>query len=393
MIGLKSQALRELKVPDAAPKYKNVEPTAVEAVASYNWIEETTPTILVLGCPPIWQDRQPPFRVPRDTEKSFVDQNRHRVPKYPLLPLVTAIDHLDPGFDFAAIDVVSDRNNLRKLMRWVDGSIARDFRIDLQLAGAATVLFTRCDFQPVELDSSRFGYGRNFEARTTKPLEGCEDSTGHHRVITYINVRRTQTSHITKRVEQRPPTRKNDPDDLLSAFEKLTIKADDKIDIIPAGVLAPQSKLVEMTTRSVRSMEEGFDWQDFFPQLFLSQTPNSFIGIHERGQFRRIEAGTLGDTILSKQRRTQQAAFDRFRVLLEDVRQIAVNAGKDARLSLIYRVETKKLEVFERDSDAGSLPDSWMGRFEVRTPETKAEIGKDTTETKTEVKEEKTEEI
>ena len=126
---------------------------------------------------------------------SFIDQNRHRVPQYPLLPLALAIDHLSPDFDYSSIDIVTDRNNLRKLLRWVNGTIASDFRVDLQLAGS-TVLFTRYEPTKVEIDSGRLGYGRNFEQYTTKRLAGCENSTGHHRIITYVGLSTVQCPNI-----------------------------------------------------------------------------------------------------------------------------------------------------------------------------------------------------
>ncbi|KAI5121357.1 hypothetical protein M0805_000665 [Coniferiporia weirii] len=387
MTGLKPRALRELRVPDVMSKYKNVEPTEIKPVASYNWTGEETPTMLVPGCPPIWQDKALPFKVPRDIIVDSVGQNRFHAPRYPLLPLFTAINYLDPGFDFAAIDIVTDRNHLRNLVRWIDGTIKRGFRIDLQPAGATTVLFARQDFPSSEFNPGwqGVGYGFNFEAFTTKSFEGCEKSTGHFRVITY----KYGGLKLLIRFEldaclDFEPTMQGGTSAPRSDFldpSKSTIETEDNINIIPAGVLAPQSKLIEMTTRSVRSIE-GFDWQDYFPQLFLSQTPHSFIGIHERGQFQRIEAGTLGDVFFSEQQRTQQTAFDKLCVLLEDIYRIAVNTDAGTRLSIVYSLETKKLEVFERESAADSLPDSWMRRLKARTLDAEAEFGKGTKETR-----------
>lgn len=139
-----------------------------------------------IGCPPVWQNKATPFRVLRDNGQIFVDQNRFRVPKYPLLPLFAAIDHLEPEFSFSSIDIVSDRNNLRKLTRWIEGSPNADFRIDLHLVGRSTVLFARHEANAVEPDPSRLGYGHNFEKETTKPFPGCEESTAHHRVVSYV---------------------------------------------------------------------------------------------------------------------------------------------------------------------------------------------------------------
>ena len=133
----------------------------------------------------MWQGKPLPFTVKRDNGVSFIDSNRYRMPLYPLLPLFLSIDELLPQFDYSNIDIISDRNNLRKLLRWVNGTIHRDFRINLQLVGR-TVLMERTEPSAVEANSERLGYGRNFEQVTTKQYVGCEKSISHHRMITYV---------------------------------------------------------------------------------------------------------------------------------------------------------------------------------------------------------------
>ncbi len=94
------------------------------------------------GSPPQWQNRAVPYTIPPDTGVFFSDQNGYRMPKYVLLPLIMAVNkHAEvakkPTFDWSSADIVTDRNGLRKLTRWVGGGDVRDFRIDLQLAGGA----------------------------------------------------------------------------------------------------------------------------------------------------------------------------------------------------------------------------------------------------------------
>ncbi|KAL5524262.1 hypothetical protein ACEPAF_9402 [Sanghuangporus sanghuang] len=388
MKGLDSTPIQELRRPlDGETKdCEGAEPREVTPIASYNWTNDKEPTIFVPGCPPIWQNRPTPFRLDRDSGVSFIDQNRHRVPQYPLLPLVLAVDHLSPDFDFPSIDIVTDRNNLRKLLRWVNGTISLDFRIDLQLSGS-TVLFTRYESTKVEVDSGRLGFGRNFEQYTTKRLAGCESSTGHHRIIIYdfgnlkLLVRfevdaclhnDTATQDRRDRPEAMRPIPGDKPQDILAALRKMSIRSDDKIEIVSRGVLVPQSSLIELSTKSARGMElEGIDWQEYFPQLFLSQTPHHHLGVHEKGYFRRIDAHALNDSVLSVQQQRQQPAFDKLHVLLQKIKELVIAHGEDARLSLVYRVETKKLEVFSRKASGGVLPDMWLERFKPAPQETK----------------------
>ena len=109
----------------------------------------------------------------------------------PLIPLFRAVDIMEqeregPKLDWSGVDIVSDRNNLRKLLAWIQGS-DESFRIDLQLAGPWTVLFHRWETRASD-ESDRRGFGDSFERASTKPHPGCERATlaGHHRIITYV---------------------------------------------------------------------------------------------------------------------------------------------------------------------------------------------------------------
>lgn len=111
------------------------------------------------------------------------------MPKALLLPAIVAVNKCTEKagkepFDWSSVDIVTDRNNLRKLMRWVDGT-TKDFRIDMQLAGKRTVLLTRFAERTREIFSGRT-FGLSFERESTVVAPGCKNSTGHHRIITYV---------------------------------------------------------------------------------------------------------------------------------------------------------------------------------------------------------------
>lgn len=117
----------------------------------------------------------------------------------PFLPLVRAVQDVDSqlgnkgedGFDWSSVDFVTDRNGLRKLLRWIVAVSAdppRDFRIDLQLAGSKTVLMNRWEQFTKEQHGTRRSYGFNFEEAMTVPGPGCERGTGHHRIVAYVSL-------------------------------------------------------------------------------------------------------------------------------------------------------------------------------------------------------------
>ena len=143
-----------------------------------------------IGSPPLWLDLEPPFFVPPDKGILFRDQTHFRMPETPLVPLLLCVDEVTPDFDWSSVDFVTDRNNLRKLLRALTHSPNRKepWRIDLQVAPGKnnTILFTRWEVQDTQRADGR-GRGFNFEKHTTVPVEGCEGSSSHHQVVCYVS--------------------------------------------------------------------------------------------------------------------------------------------------------------------------------------------------------------
>ena len=62
----------------------------------------------------------------------YVDQNTDRNPSSPLNPFVLAVQTNQPDFDFAAVDVVSNRRSLRKLSHRLAGCKIQGFRVKVR---------------------------------------------------------------------------------------------------------------------------------------------------------------------------------------------------------------------------------------------------------------------
>lgn len=300
------------------------------------------------------------------------------------------------GVNWSAVDFVTNRNGLRKLLRWIDGrgdsDRFREFRLDLQLAGRRTVLMNR--WEKTTLAPPATGYGFGFEKATTVPVLGCENSTGHHRIIQYVsslsvgnrNSCHTHTHlHLRKDfgglnmvvrfevdacIEGPPQTTtysgsindvSSQPGGFLSSPTSNTGFGVD-FDIIRAGQLVSQSSIVELTTRSERNVL-CYDWKEQYPQLYLSQTPHHFLAVHHGGLFDRMEMRQLDDAEMKTIHASVENSFKKLRALLETIQQIAVDHGKEARrLSLVCR--SGSVTVLERRSRDNCLPDEVMGRFQ-----------------------------
>jgi hypothetical protein len=140
----------------------------------------------------VWIGHDLPFTLRPDDGSNFVNQNGARMPEYPLLPLLAAADAIHDKkapVDWPAVDVLTDRNGLRKLLRWLnpsEGREERDFRIDVELVGTKTIVLSRWEGRTHDPPSTRnFGFG--FEAATSRTAPGCPNS-GHHRAITYVRL-------------------------------------------------------------------------------------------------------------------------------------------------------------------------------------------------------------
>ncbi|KAI0070366.1 hypothetical protein K474DRAFT_818550 [Panus rudis PR-1116 ss-1] len=350
----------------------------LEYISSYNWVDAKEPTIIVPGSPRNWKNKALPFRVPLDSGTVFVDQNGYRMPDSPLLPLFRAVDVVSEGstdvnIDWPSVDFVTDRNGLRKLLRWIDSGGGegsrekRTFRIDTQLAGSNTVLFSR--WQERTIEQAQGGSGFSFEKETTKPAKGCERSTGHHRIIKY------DLDGLTMVVRFEVDACIEDVDDLADQLSGLSVSSSSQTGdakessepanspkVIRAGSQVKQENIIEMTTRSERNAA-NFNWTEAYPQLYLSRTPHHFLAIHNRGTFYEITKRKLNSPEMKTIEEAAEVSMKKLRVLLGAIQDEVVTHGKGGRLSLIC--QNDKLEVRERESQDSLIPDEAMERFRV----------------------------
>lgn len=162
--------------------------TDVRHLSSYNWIEANSPTIAVPGSPPLWAALQGPRTLKKDSGLIYIAQNAARHPDSPLEPLFRALYIANPSFDIGSIDVVTDRNNIRKLLSFINPGSARNglepFTINIEVV-KNTAIFSRTETATHEfVGVHEFkGFGHEFEKSYT--TSQISDSTGHHRIISY----------------------------------------------------------------------------------------------------------------------------------------------------------------------------------------------------------------
>ncbi|KAI6103155.1 hypothetical protein EDD16DRAFT_1727661 [Pisolithus croceorrhizus] len=331
----------------------------VKPIASYSWIEGKTPSIVVPGCPRIWKNTTVKT-VPQDAGVQYIDRNTSFMGHRPsLTPIFAAVDSLHDDFRYHNLDLVTDRNNLRKLLRCIDQQRDKTFRIDIDLLGQ-TCLFTRREETLVETIQGFRGYGHQYELAATKP-RGSEGEISHHRIICYDFGR----LKVLLRYEVDACTKPESEDDsLLASFSALSVgtrgastPSNDsafstrfgvKVKMSSPRSVVPQSSVIEIKTRAVH---KELDWKEFYPQLYLSQTLHLYLAKHTRGTFSPVEKFQLYSEGMAVHARGAEAAMAKLEVLLNAILKAVRKHGEGVPLSLVYRAG--KLQLYKRSKGTG----------------------------------------
>lgn len=197
---------------------------------------------------------------------------------------------MSPEFCFDGVDIVVNRNSLRKLLDFCNGRVKSSFRLNLLLV-KNTLFIERCERNAVKMirGSQNSGWGRNFEKTFTKYPPEANDSSGHHRILRY------PLGHLNCAVRFEvdacyEPEMAESLDELLEAtpavMGKLSV-ADSADDAEPTtGCQArsmPQSTAAELKTRSKFSGTGSH-----MPQLWFGRTPWLIVARHTNGTFEEI---------------------------------------------------------------------------------------------------------
>ncbi|KAF9240054.1 hypothetical protein BU15DRAFT_46128 [Melanogaster broomeanus] len=277
----------------------------------------------------------------------------------PLLPLFIAIDNMQEKFSYDDLDLVTDRNNLRKLLRFVTGAQAaeKDFRIDIDLAGK-TCLLTRREEKNSETVVGFRGFGHEYEKAATRATPGCERATGHHRIVSYdfgglkILLRFEVDACLSASTSD---------DEFLESFSSLNIGSRGAaattappasaptttsalaVQFTVPRTLTPQSDMIEIKTRA---SHRALDWTEIYPQLYLSQTAYLYVAKHERGNFQTVEKTLLNSATMRPYAKQAETSMGQLKALLGQILGVVRKEGNNVSLSLVC--QGGKLTLYKR---------------------------------------------
>ena len=324
--------------------------TDTKHLASYNWIEAPTPTIVVPGSPAVWSPPEDPKTLKPDSGHVYIAQNAARHPESPLEPLFRALFMEVPSFDIRSIDVVTDRNNIRKLLSFVNPTSNKhgldNFTINVEVT-KNTAVFCRDETKTQEIIGKNDfrGFGHNFEKiYTTDQIKG---STGHHRIISY---RFGGLNFITRyECDGCVDVKSHDGDTLANMLGSLSLSQQNttegcKLTVRGAGTTIPPESILEIKTRV---FHKSLDVEEYAPQLWASQTPRLVRAYHRKGKFEQPKVEDITHSIRMWEYR-QQTCLKKLATLINRIINIVKEGG--GRGVVKYSAAADELAIWKTDS-------------------------------------------
>jgi hypothetical protein len=286
---------------------------------------------------------------------------------------------MQPHLSMRDLDLVTDRNCLRKLLRFVSEDVDQSFRIDVKIQGGVMFLCRwEAELRRIILSSQNFGFGHSFEKATTIFDKTLGDSSGHHQVVRYnlggirCLVRYEADGYTNGLGEPSNKTKAeegdegDDADDLLSALKSMSIasprvKATGSVLVLNKGWVVQPSTIIEIKTRSAH---RRLQLNDIIPQLWFAQTQNLFVGYHINGQFQEVEKLSM-KLEFERWEKQHQAHLRKLVGLLKKLKDF-VRTAKCQRCVIVCEVEKKPvcIRIYESDRMEAALPDDIVKQHE-----------------------------
>jgi hypothetical protein len=237
---------------------------------------------------------------------------------------------------------------------------SNDFRINVEHYGN-TLLFTRCEEHDKEVIEGFKGYGHEYEKAATRQAKGCERTTKHNRIIV-IDLAGLKILLRSTAEACTGDTEVDDLADLLSGLNTESTAPSQltpttppehpflQIQTTPQLKIVPQSTLIEIKTRG---NNRPFEYEDQYPSLYLSQTPNLYIARHEKGTFVSLEKATLDKGTLAQHGENVKVDLQKLRILLGEIIEAVKEIGNGVPMSLVCR--DGKCGLYKRDLSAKNL--------------------------------------
>ncbi|KAF4963619.1 hypothetical protein FSARC_8404 [Fusarium sarcochroum] len=362
-----------LGVALASLNVSQIQPTTVpvssdgghELLCSYSWTSQDQPTAYVPGEPSRYVSRPIPLSLLQDKGVYCIDQNSDKNPQYPFEVVFRAMKVMKPGFKFDDIDIVINRNTLRKLLQFCEDTSRHSWRIDLYLVGN-TLVVERHEKSTIEtLGKAPYTvFGHNFERAVTMPPTGMRNSVGHHRVLRYdlgglncavrfeVDAAYRKTTDMSATVAQGGPQQPISEAQDSSASHRLTI--------VPHGIVTPHEQAAEI--KSIR--HGGVPLNVMLPQLWFGRTRYLIRGFHDWGDFSSIQVDNVNNELKQwEEADKNQDSLRKVAGILGQMREIVKNSETKSCAVIWKSDNPQDLQVFATAECVLPLPDGLIAEF------------------------------
>ncbi|KFA81288.1 hypothetical protein S40288_04848 [Stachybotrys chartarum IBT 40288] len=336
-----------------------------EVLCSYNWTHQKQPTIYVPGI-------QFPLTLSQDSGNQSTDKNARRAPKYHYESVFRAIEIMKPTYLFDDVDVLINRNSLRKLLDLCAGRRQESFRINLYtVAKTLIVEMGEETIHKILHGSSQGGYGHNFEAAITAPWQGMEGSVAHDRVLQYElgGLRCAVRFEVDAYIDGTATGPASGMESLVDSFDALQMQppatstasgGHQALRVIPHGKLTEQSQSAE-----IKSWRKLKSTSTVIPQMWFGRTPWLVKGHHDGGTFYKMDVENAGEGFAQwESQKRNQCALRKMSSLLEQLRDVVRDTESKSGIAVYLRHgEGSALQVFATTSTRKTLPDDVVARF------------------------------
>ena len=230
-------------------------------------------------------------------------------------PRFRALYTTDPTFDIRTIDVVTDRNNIRKLLSFVIPNLNKHepeaFTINVEIT-KSTAIICRAETKIFEVIKpwQHKGFGHEFERTAT--IEQVDNSTGHHQIISYrfsdliFVVRHETDGYVDTSAKISASDKEGEPENstLSDTFGSLSLSstisapistfAGSALTIREEGKTIPRESTLEIKTRT---LSRPITLEEVAPQLWFSQTSKLVRAYHVKGRFEPAKVEDVADAI------------------------------------------------------------------------------------------------
>lgn len=279
---------------------------------------------------------------------------------------------MNQDFRFDNVDIVINRNSLRKLLDFCGSgsgtrskSIKQSFRMNLFMV-KNTLVVERCEKNARELirGQQQSGWGHNFEHKFTKMPAGAQDSTGHHRVLQYPlgNLRCVVCFEVDAKYTQSHAGMAEQQSldavvDQMSTLD-LTSQLGTNLTSSDQRMLMSQSTAAEIKT-SMKPKGPSF----YMPQLWFGRTPWLIIGRHVKGTFdqvRVIDAASEFENWEAK----NQVELRKLVAILGRFREAAQRSKGGKCIAICEKgTQPQAIRIYQSKVERNALPDELVMKF------------------------------